>query len=418
MANKLTQVTAEFNKVFKEANRTQCRYKLLMGGAGSGKSVNVAMDYVIKLSDPKYTGSNLLVIRETETSHLNSTFAELTKAISVLKLTNKWIITKSPMLLTSTVTGSQIIFKGFNYEDAREKIKSISFPAGKLTWIWIEEATDIRFTDFQFLDDRLRGVLGNNLYYQLTLTFNPVHAQHWIKRTYWDLDSQDIFKLKTTYLDNRFMDEAYHRRMELRKEIDPDGYQVFALGNWGEMSGQIFTNYKVIDVNKDPTYYNKIVHSQDFGFNHANAILTVGFRDNNVYVMNEIYVTEMDTNEIIELANQENLSKRHTMWCDSAEPDRIKMWKKAGYQALGVKKEPNSVAAQIDYLKQFTIYIDASCKNTIREIQQYRWQKDKKTGAYIDTPIELDDDTMACLRYSVEEFRRDKKKAQFIPIRM
>ncbi len=44
------------------------------------------------------------------------------------------------------------------------------------------------------------------------------------------------------------------------------------------------------------------------------------------------------------------------MWCDSAEPDRIKMWRKAGYHAEPVVKEPG-VSAQIDYLKQMRIHI-------------------------------------------------------------
>lgn len=52
-----------------------------MGSAGSGKSVDIATDYILKLSDIKYKGANLLVVRQTETSHKDSTFAELNRAI-------------------------------------------------------------------------------------------------------------------------------------------------------------------------------------------------------------------------------------------------------------------------------------------------------------------------------------------------
>ena len=412
----MKEVIAGLNKVFKEANTTHQRYRILLGSAGSGKSVNVAMDYIIKLSDVANTGANLLVIRETETSHLTSTYAELIAAISRLQLGDYWKILKSPLMLSNTITGAQIIFKGFSDSNAREKIKSINFPTGKLTWVWVEEATDIRFEDLQFLDDRLRGLIDNpNLYYQITLTFNPVNAEHWIKKYYWDRDDPDIFKLKTTYLQNRFIDPAYHRRMELRKQIDPEGYEVYGLGNWGETAGQILRNYIIQDIPTAFENYDNVVISQDFGFNHANAILTVGFKDGNIYILNEIYVNELDTNEIIEIANQQALSKRHMMWCDSAEPDRIKMWARAGYRAHPVKKEPNSVKAQIDYLKQHQIFIQPSCTNTIKEIQQWRWQKDKKTGAYLDTPIEINDDAMAALRYSVEELRRDSNKIKTLP---
>ena len=94
------------------------------------------------------------------------------------------------------------------------------------------------------------------------------------------------------------------------------------------------------------------------------------------------------------------------MWCDSAEPDRIRMWTRAGYKAAGVRKEQNSVRAQIDYLKGVKIHIYPSCVNTIKEIQAWKWKKDSQTGLYTDEPIEFMDDAMAALRYSVEERRR------------
>ena len=61
-------VVIGFNKSFKEANSTRKRYRAMKGSAGSGKSVNVAQDYILKLSDPKYKGANLLVVRKSESS--------------------------------------------------------------------------------------------------------------------------------------------------------------------------------------------------------------------------------------------------------------------------------------------------------------------------------------------------------------
>ena len=85
------------------------------------------------------------------------------------------------------------------------------------------------------------------------------------------------------------------------------------------------------------------------------------------------------------------------------------MWKKAGYKARGVKKEPGSVKAQIDYLKQRTIHIHPSCVNTIKEIQQWKWKKDERANVYLDEPVDFMDDAMAMLRYSIEDIRRNNK---------
>ena len=153
-----------------------------------------------------------------------------------------------------------------------------------------------------------------------------------------------------------------------RKEVDPEGYRVYGLGEWGEVAGLILKNYVIEEFDQNPENYDYIVNSQDFGFNHANCIGEVGFKDGDLYLFQELYVYEMDTEEIIKLAAG-RFNKKLRMWCDSAEPDRIKMWQKAGYRAKGVNKETNSVHAQIDYLKQHMIHIHPSCVHTIKEIQ-------------------------------------------------
>ncbi|MCC0648907.1 PBSX family phage terminase large subunit [Clostridioides sp. ZZV15-6598] len=396
----------DFNPAFKGANFTKKRYRAMKGSAGSGKSVNVAQDYILKLGDKKYQGANLLVVRKSEATHKYSTYAELTGAINRIygKQADKyWKTTLNPLEIKSKVTGNSIIFRGVNDAKQREKLKSINFSKGKLTWVWCEEATELMESDIDILDDRLRGILTNpNLYYQMTFTFNPVSATHWIKRKYFDYKNDDIFTHHSTYLQNRFIDEAYYRRMQIRKEQDPEGYRVYGLGEWGETGGTILKNYVIHEFPTEFEYFDNMRLSQDFGFNHANVVLRIGFRDGELYICNEIYVHEMDTSEIIKIANSKGLEKNLFMYCDSAEPDRIKMWKSAGYKAKGVKKGPGSVKAQIDYLKQLRIHVHPSCINTIKEIQQWKWKQDERTGLYLDEPVEFMDDAMAALRYSID----------------
>lgn len=225
-----------------------------------------------------------------------------------------------------------------NDEKQREKLKSIAVKRGKLTDVWIEEATELTQSDFEIIDDRLRGELPKGQFYQIRLTFNPVSSSHWIKKHFFDRADPDVFTHHSTYKDNRFIDAAYYRRMERRKEVDPDGYCIYGLGEWGEVGGLILTNYVVEDFDTSPERFDYMVNSQDFGYNHADCIGEVGFKDGELYLCREIYEFEKDTGELIDLANKKGFDKSLTMWCDSAEPDRIKMWRKAGYKARGVKK--------------------------------------------------------------------------------
>lgn len=404
-------ITVQMNPSFKEVNQSKKRYIVMKGSAGSGKSVDTAQNYILRLMRDK--GRNLLCVRKSDVTNRDSTFAELQGAIFRMfgeSYKKYWYINSSNMILECKANNNQIIFRGVNDEKQREKLKSITFKRGKLTDVWIEEATELTKADFEIIDDRLRGELPEGLFYQIKMTFNPVSSAHWIKQDFFDVKDNDVMTHHSTYLMNRFIDDAYKKRMERRKRLDPEGYRIYGLGEWGEVGGLILHNYVVEEFDTSPDRFDYMVNSQDFGFNHANCIGEVGFKDGELYLCKELYVYEKDTSEIIQLANARGFQKHITMWCDSAEPDRIKMWKKAGYKAQPVKKEKNSVNAQIDHLKQMRIHIHPSCVNTQKEIQQWKWKKDEKTNTYTDEPVNFFDDAMAMLRYSIEQERRTAPK--------
>lgn len=416
-------ITVEMNPSFKEVDSSKKRYIVMKGSAGSGKSVDTAMNYILRLMKDK--GRNLVCIRKADITNRDSTYAELTGAVYKMfgeKADKYWDIKLSPLQLTCKANGNKIIFRGVNDDKQREKLKSITFQKGKLTDVWIEEATEITQADFEIIDDRLRGMLPKGQFYQIRMTFNPVNKNHWIKKNFFDRVDANTLTHHSTYLGNRFVDEAYKARMERRKEVDPEGYRIYGLGEWGEVGGLILHNWEVKDISTDINDYDDVAIGQDFGFNHANAILLLGIKDDNIYILDEIYVHEKETSEIIPIAIDKGFPKNKEMWCDSAEPDRIKMWKTAGFRAKPVVKEKTVEkkyqAAQIDWLKGVVsknktikrkIYVHPHCTNTISELQQWKWKKDEKTGEYEDEPVPIMDDAMAALRYGCERWRKKKK---------
>lgn len=405
-------INVQANPCFREVARSTKRYIVMKGSAGSGKSVDTAQNYILRLMQDK--GRNLVCIRKSDITNRDSTFAELTGAIYRMfgdKADRYWAINMSPLKLTCRANGNQIIFRGMNDDKQREKLKSITFQRGKLTDVWCEEATELTQADFEIIDDRLRGQLPDGQFYQIRMTFNPVNKNHWIKKVFFDIPDPNVLTHHSTYLDNRFIDEAYKARMERRKIVDPEGYQIYGRGEWGEIGGLILHNWEVKDINQSLDDYDGVSIGQDFGFNHANAILLLGWKDGNIYILKEVYVFEKDTTEIIPLADKAEIPRNKIMWCDSAEPDRIKMWKNAGFIARPVKKTKHAkdksyVNGQIDWLKQRNIYVHPSCVNTIKELQQWKWQKDEKTGGYLDIPVDFQDDAMAALRYGIESWRK------------
>lgn len=399
------KIQIQSNKAFSEVHRSKKRYIALKGSAGSGKSVDTAQQYLIRLLKDK--GRNLVCIRKSDVTNRDSTYAELTGAIYRLGLDKYFECRLSPLQIRC-INGNMIIFRGVNDEKQREKLKSITFQKGKLTDVWIEEATELTQSDFEIIDDRLRGNLPKGQFYQIKMTFNPVNKNHWIKKQFFDRQDENTLTCHSSYLDNRFIDDAYKARMQRRKEVDPDGYRIYGLGDWGEIGGLVLKNWEVADISQNANDYDDVAIGQDFGFNHANAILQLAIKDDDIYILKEIYVYEKDTSEIIDIADTMDLVGK--MWCDSAEPDRIKTWKKAGYKAEGVTKEKTTgqkyQATQIDWLKRRKIYIHPSCVNTMREIEQWKWKRDEQSGKYLDEPVPFFDDAMAALRYGIEGWRK------------
>ena len=415
------ELNVEMNGCFAEVDESKLRYIIMKGSAGSGKSVDTATNYILRLMEDK--GRNLVCIRKSDITNRDSTYAELTGAIYRMfgsKYDKYWAIKQSPLQLTFKPNGNQVIFRGVNDDKQREKLKSITFQRGKLTDVWIEEATEITQADFEIIDDRLRGELPEGQFYQIRMTFNPVNKNHWIKKVFFDIPDPNVLTHHSTFLNNKFIDDAYRQRMERRKLVDPEGYRIYGLGEWGEIGGLILKNWQIEDISLNLNDYDDIAIGQDFGFNHANAILLLGIKDDNIYILDEVYVYEKETAEIIPLANEKGFPKNKRMWCDSAEPDRIKTWKGAGFMAKGVDKggSAGSVKAQIDWLKgvvakdkviKRTIYVHPQCVNTIKELQQWKWKKDERTGTYLDEPVPFQDDAMAALRYGVEGWRKRKE---------
>ena len=212
------------------------RYLILYGGAGSGKSVFAVQRFLYRLLTLPLC--NILVVRAVAATNRDSTYALFRQVISRWGLSELFSCKDSDLRI-SCANGNSVIFKGL---DDTEKLKSITFPKGELTDIWIEEASEVLEEDFNQLDVRLRG---KGAHKQMVLTFNPVSVLHWLKLRFFDRKDPRALVLKSTYKDNQFLDEDYKRTLEGYKDTDPYYYSVYCLGEWGVLGQTIFDAQKV-----------------------------------------------------------------------------------------------------------------------------------------------------------------------------
>lgn len=215
------------------------RFLLFYGGAGSGKSYFVAQKIVYRLLTAKM--ANFLVVRKTADSNRHSTFSMLQLIIEKFNVGNLFLINKSDMTITCK-NGNMVLFKGL---DDSEKLKSITFPHGVLTDIWIEEASEIEEADLNQLNVRLRG--RADIRKQIILSFNPIAVTHWLKARFFDRVQENAVVVHTTYKDNMFIDEAYKRELEAFRDTDEYYYAVYCLGEWGVLGKTVFAARHVHD---------------------------------------------------------------------------------------------------------------------------------------------------------------------------
>lgn len=214
-----------FNCAYLPLFDSKKRFKIVYGGSGSGKSHFIAAMLIIKMLSVK--GCNILCVRSVDKTLRISVFALFKRIISEWKLESVFDFRESDMVITCK-TGNQLICKGMN---DRENIKSITFKNGNLTDIWIEEASELEYEDFSQLNLRLRG--EDKVDKQIILSFNPTSSESWLKKTFFDLERDDVFILKTTYKDNKYIDNEYKKQLEKLKYEDALYWDVYCNGNWG-----------------------------------------------------------------------------------------------------------------------------------------------------------------------------------------
>lgn len=209
------------NRVYKPLLLDDSRYIVLMGGAGSGKSVFAAQKVLIRCLQNK--GERILVIRKVATT-INGSVFQLFKDLIISYGLSPLVQINLSLRKITFQNGSEILMAGL---DDPEKIKSI---AG-ITSVFVEEATELTASDFAQLELRVRGETVS--YKQFIICFNPIDAKHWLKARFFDKTDDKTVTLKTTYKDNEFLDEDYIQHLTGRLKDNENLYRIYALGEWG-----------------------------------------------------------------------------------------------------------------------------------------------------------------------------------------
>ena len=369
---------------------------LLLGGGGSGKSYFSFQRAIIRCIQDK---RKYLITRKSAVDLERSCWADVMSALDFFQIKDSVKINKS-LKTINFPNGSQMLFMGL---DDSQKVKSIP----DITDIIVEECSEISLETFSQLKQRLRG--SGQARNQIVLQCNPVSKTNWVYKHFFQEGCKEDNCLihRSTYKDNRFLNQTTINALENYKNTNPYFYRVYCLGEWGSLSKQIFTNYEIQDLDLESlraASYMLLV-GLDFGYvNDPTTIICSLLDEENktIYIYNEFYKTGLLNDEI---ANQLKLMglEKSTIIADSAEQKSIEEIKRDGIRRIApAHKGKDSVIQGIQKLQQYKIIVDSSCIYTIEELESYCWKKDRATDEYINQPIDEYNHCIDALRYSLQ----------------
>ena len=377
------------------------RYRVVKGSRASKKSKTTALNLIYRLM--KYPQSNLLVVRKTYRTLKDSCYTELKWAIRRLGVEEWWDVKESPLEMTYRPTGQKIFFRGL---DDPLKVTSITVGVGVLCWGWIEEAYEITSeSDFDTLDESIRGETPEGLFKQWTLTFNPWNERHWLKSRFFDRDDPDVLALTTDYRCNEWLDSTDLQLFEAMRERNPRRYQVAGLGHWGVTEGLVLENWREERFDPEVLKGCKTAFGMDFGYSSDPTAFIAAWIDpkqRRIYVWDEMYGTGLSNRAIYERIRDMGYD-RERITADSAEPKSIDELRAYGLRRIrGAKKGRDSILHGIQFLQDCEIVIHPRCVNFLTEIGNYTWEKDR-FGRVTDRPIDDMNHGVDGLRYGCEE---------------
>lgn len=403
------------------------RYLVLQGGAGSGKSVFAAQKIIMRcITEP---GHHFCCFRKIASSVRMSIWLELKNAIRVTGTEELWVDNKTESTMTFTPNGSVVRCLGL---DDPEKLKSIS----GMTGAWLEEATEFFHDDFKQINLRLRG--RSKYYKQIIVSFNPINVLHWLKTRFVDqYDRTRDCVVKTTFLDNTFIDDEYSDELRAYEHTDPYVWKVYGLGDWGHSEGLVYPYPLVLPPGAMPpaSAFQTVIYGLDWGYNAPTAVLRLLMHptpshihtwyrtlDNPPQWLNEIfgqtgttlneelfpklvfvdtvlYEEKLTTPQIKEGIKRGNIKYWEPIYADPAQPGSIQELVDEGYNVIPAEKGRDSIIGGIRHVKGKKIVTTESNVEFLKEFSLYHWKQNKEKMT--DEPVDSFNHALDAMRYAL-----------------
>jgi phage terminase large subunit len=265
---------------------------------------------------------------------------------------------------------------------------AVKYRGSKRDILFINEANELIFEDIFQL--QVRTTL------QVFIDYNPSDNQSWIYDLI-DNRGSEVDFIKSTYLDNTFLEQSIIDEIEKLKFTDPDYWRIYGLGERGTSKDVIFQYSEIDDIPVDSA--KLIGVGLDFGYSQdPTAVIEVWKLDNNLYLNEMIYQKGMTNDEIAKMLLEVGVTRYMDIVADSAEPKSIEEIRRFGLKIHPAAKGKDSIQNGIDILKRHRLHVTKQSTNLITELQRYKWAKDT-SGNFLNRPVDIWNHAIDAVRY-------------------
>ena len=192
--------------------------------------------------------------------------------------------------------------------------------------------------------------------------------------------------------------------LEEKQRSNPTYYRIYALGEFCSLSKLVLTNWRAQEFDH-AAINGKLCVGLDFGFVNDPSALTASVLDEEakrLYVFKEWGATNKTNAELARVIEALGFGKSLII-ADAAEPKSIEEIRRLGVRKIrACEKGPDSIIHGLQRLQQYELVVHPSCTGLITELENYSWQKDRKTGEYINKPVDEFNHYIDALRYSLQ----------------
>jgi phage terminase large subunit len=368
----LTQAKIKTTNVFHKAYGSKTRITCLQGGTRSSKTYSLCQLFIVKCLEE--TGKVFTICRKTLPALKGTAYRDVLNILKELDLYLEENHNKSD--LSYKLNGNIIEFISV---DQPQKIRG-----RKRNYLWLNEANEFSYEDWQQLILRTTD--------KIYLDYNPSDPYSWIYEKVHTRD--DCTFLQSTYQANPFLDADTIAEIERLKELDPDYWRVYGLGEIGTIQTMIFRNFNLVD-----DMQGKLIgYGLDFGFtNSPTALVEVRQQDDQLYIKELLYQKRLTNTDLANKLKELGISRQAEIIGDSAEPKSIEEIYRQGFNIKPAKKGAG-IHLGLDIMRRYKLHITKDSVNAIKEFRGYKWATDKN-GDVLNTPVKVNDHLVDACRY-------------------